>query len=135
MMVAAVFLKRRASCRFLRREKMKVESYDFGVVVIDGEEYTHDLIVDHGKLSKRKKKKSKQYKARYGHTPLTEEENIPWNCKRLIIGTGMSGALPVTEGVKQKAKNGDIELTTMKTPDALKHLNDPDTNLVLHLTC
>lgn len=114
---------------------MKIEQYDFGVVVIDGEEYTHDLVIDHGKIAKRKKKQSKPQKEKFGHTPLTAAENIPWECKKLIIGTGMYGSLPVTKEIKQEAKKHKVKLDTMKTPKALEHINDPDTNLILHLTC
>jgi hypothetical protein len=28
-----------------------------------------------------------------------------------------------------------VKLITMSTPEAVKHINDPGTNLILHLTC
>jgi hypothetical protein len=28
-----------------------------------------------------------------------------------------------------------VELLAVSTPEAIKHVNDPDTNLILHLTC
>jgi hypothetical protein len=28
-----------------------------------------------------------------------------------------------------------VELVIMSTPEAIKHINDPHTNFILHLTC
>jgi len=28
-----------------------------------------------------------------------------------------------------------VEVIALSTPEAIKHINDPDTNLILHLTC
>jgi hypothetical protein len=33
----------------------------------------------------------------------SEEEQVPWKCRRLVIGTG-TGALPLMDEVKQEAK-------------------------------
>ena len=68
---------------------MKVEKVKFGQIIIDGHEYNKDFVVDQGKIFKRNKQVSKALKTGFGHTPLTLGENIPWNCKQLIIGTGM----------------------------------------------
>ncbi len=50
----------------------------FGEIEIDGTRYTNDVVVDAGTIEKRKKKASKAYRDRYGHTPLSVEEIIPW---------------------------------------------------------
>ena len=114
---------------------MKVDEYSFGRIVIDGKEYTKDIVIHDGKIEKRDKKKSKYLKAQYGHTPLTPEENIPWTHKRLIVGTGAYGKLPVVRGVKDEARKKMVKLEIMPTEKALSHLNDADTNMILHLTC
>jgi hypothetical protein len=114
---------------------MIVNDISFGTINIDGEHYSKDLIIDNGSIEKRKKDASKKYADRYGHTPLSVDENIPWNCRRLIVGTGQSSALPVMEEVRDLAVKKGVELRMMSTPEAVKHLNDPDTNFILHLTC
>jgi len=114
---------------------MKIDSYSFGSLVIDGQKYEKDIIIKKGKIKKRKKKASKQFRSNFGHTPLSIWENIPWNCQTLIIGTGNNGALPVMEEVREKARQKGIKLVLMTTPEALKHINDADTNFILHLTC
>lgn len=114
---------------------MIVNHLSFGSVTIDDEEYTNDLIIDQGRIGKRKKGASKKYRDEFGHTPLSASENIPWDCKYLIIGAGHSSALPVMEEVYDEARKRGVELNVMSTPQAVKHINDPETNLVLHLTC
>lgn len=68
------------------------------------------------------------------HCPL---EDIPWNCRHLIIGTGVYGRLPVMEEVKREAQRRHVELLILPTADAIERLGqDPnDTNAILHVTC
>jgi hypothetical protein len=114
---------------------MKIKELSFGSITIDGKIYTKDVIIDSGSVGKRKKAESKKYRDKFGHTPLSPDENIPWNCKHLIIGTGHSSSMPVMEEVYEIARRKGVKLNTMSTPEAIKHINDPDTNLILHLTC
>ena len=114
---------------------MKAKNLSFGSVDIDGETYLKDVVIDNGSVKKRKKSESKKYRDRFGHTPLSADENIPWNCKRLIIGAGHSSSLPVMDEVHEVAAGKGVELIIMSTPEAIKHFNDKNTNLILHLTC
>ncbi len=52
---------------------------------------------------------SKQYRAAYGHTPLSIKEEIPWHCRRLMVATGAQGALPVMDKVRQEATRRKLE--------------------------
>jgi hypothetical protein len=54
--------------------------YSFCSVRIDGVTYDHDLIIDRGKVRKRKKAASRKFRGGYGHTPLSAEEDVPWRC-------------------------------------------------------
>ena len=121
---------------------VEIKGLNFGSITIDGKEYAKDVVIDRGIVKERKKKASKKYKEEFGgHTPLTTEENIPWRCKVLVIGSGHNGALPIEENVIREAKDREIELKVFDTPDAvdyLKKLKKSDireTNAVLHLTC
>ena len=99
--------------------------------------YDHDLIIDRGEIRKRKKAPSKRFRDRYGHTPLSNMEDIPWRCRRLVIGTGAGGALPLMEEVKQEAQRRKVDLVVLPTGEAIGLLNvtTKDTNAVLHVTC
>ena len=76
---------------------MRIDRFMFGSIRIDGEIYAHDVVIDRGQVRKRKKKRSKPFRDAFGHTPLSVEEDIPWNCRRLVVGTGAEGALPVMD--------------------------------------
>jgi hypothetical protein len=116
---------------------MHFRDFAFGSIQIDGITYEHDVVIDRGKIRKRKKKASKKFRDEFGHTPLSIEEEIPWKCKRLVIGTGAYGRLPVMKDVKLEAERRKIELLILPTAraiDTLKQETD-DTNVILHVTC
>jgi hypothetical protein len=115
---------------------MRIEAFSFGLIRIDGVTYEHDVVIDRGQVHKRKKKPSKQFRDAFGHTPVSMAEGIPWECRRLVIGTG-TGALPVMEEVKREAQRRKIKLIILPTLEAIQELkNDPAaTNAVLHVTC
>jgi len=115
---------------------MKFDSFSFGSIRIDGITYDCDVVIDRGKVRKRDKKPSKPFRDAYGHTPLSAEEKIPWNCRRLVIGTG-GGALPVMDEVGKEAKRRNVELLVVPTTGAIQELekHPKHTNAILHLTC
>ncbi len=115
---------------------MRFEAFSFGSICIDGVTYEHDVLIDRGQVCKRKKKASKKFYDAFGHTPLSLEEEIPWKCRRLMIGTG-TGALPVMEEVKREAKRRKIKLLILPTTEAIELLkgNPKETNAILHVTC
>ena len=115
---------------------MRFEAFIFGSIRIDGVTYEHDVVIDRGRVRKRKKKPSKKFRGEFGHTPLSVEEEIPWKCRRLVVGTG-TGALPVMEDVKREAKRRRIELLIQPTVQAIEILerDSKKTNAVLHVTC
>ena len=115
---------------------MRFEAFCFGSIRIDGVTYEHDVLIDRGRVRKRKKKASKKFRDAFGHTPLSIEEEIPWKCRKLVIGTG-TGALPIMEEVRQEAKRRHVRLLVLPTPQAIRALEeDPEqTNAILHVTC
>ncbi len=116
---------------------MRMTDFSFGSVRVDGVTYDHDLIIDRGRLRKRKKAASKKFRDAYGHTPLSTGEDIPWHCRRLVIGTGANGRLPVLKEVTAEARRRKVDLVVLPTADAIEVLADAtaDTNAILHLTC
>jgi hypothetical protein len=115
---------------------MKFQQFSFGQIRIDGIEYGYDVVIDRGKVGKRKKKASKKFREAFGHTPLSVEEKIPWKCCRLVVGTG-EGALPVMVEVEREAERRKVELLILPTEEAMKFLNEhvEKTNAILHVTC
>ena len=116
---------------------MRFKDFSFGSIRIDGSTYEHDVVIDRGEVRKRKKKPSKKFQEEFGHTPLSIEEEIPWKCSRLVIGTGAYGRLPVMKEVKLEAERRKIELLIFPTAQAIEELekNADGTNAILHMTC
>src|SRR5918994_1900639 len=89
---------------------MRIDGYTFGSIRIDGVDYEHDVVIARGRVRKRKKRPSKPFRDAFGHTPLSVEEDIPWGCRRLVVGTGASGALPVMDEVTAEAARREVTL-------------------------
>jgi hypothetical protein len=116
---------------------MRFEHFVFGSIRIDGRTYEHDVVIDLGAVRKREKKASRPLRVTYGHTPLSILERIPWNCHRLVVGTGVHGALPIVPELSREAERRGVELVAVPTADAIALLQEDgrDTNAVLHVTC
>ena len=115
---------------------MKFQQFSFGQIRIDGIEYGYDVVIDQGEIRRRKKKPSKKFRESFAHTPLSLEEEIPWNCRRLVVGTG-TGALPVMDEVRREAEQHKVELIILPTEEAIEFLkrHEENTNAILHVTC
>jgi hypothetical protein len=116
---------------------MRFDKFSFGSIRIDGVTCDYDVVIDGGEIRKRKKKPSKRFRDEFGHTPLSIEEDIPWKCRRLVVGTGAYGKLPVMKEVKRKAERRNVELLVVTTSRAIEALNQDaeETNAILHVTC
>jgi hypothetical protein len=117
---------------------MKCRLVSFGEIEIDGERFEHDVVIEKGRVRRRKKGPSKRFRVEYGHTPLTPEEAIPWSSPRLIVGTGANGALPITEDFFREAAKRGVEVVAGPTVEACELLAAVDRKsvaAVLHVTC
>ena len=95
---------------------MRFEDFSFGSIRIDGVTDEHDVVIDRGWVRKRKKKPSKKFRVEFGHTPLSLEEKIPWQCRRL------TGNAPVPVPTRQSKAN--VQFTVRKTMrDAHEEMN------------
>ena len=115
----------------------RISHYKFGTIRIDGVTYDRDVLIDRGAVRRRHKKASKEFREAFGHTPLSLREDIPWECERLVVGTGALGALPVMVEVEMEAARRGVQLVTMPTLEAIDYLRreGEQSNAILHLTC
>jgi hypothetical protein len=116
---------------------MDFGKFHFGRIEIDGVTYERDVVIDRGRIRKREKQPSKRFREEFGHTPVSVEEEIPWKCQRLVVGTGRYGSLPVMDEVKLEARRRKVDLLILPTDEAIETLaNQPKgTNAILHVTC
>jgi len=115
-----------------------VDYPSFGAIVIEGARFEHDVVVEAGRVRRREKGPSKAYRNRYGHTPLSSDEDIPWSAPRLVVGTGASGQLPIMPEVWEEAKVRGVELITLPTSEAcelLRSIDEGEICAILHVTC
>ena len=116
-------LGRRIGPKFVDRVKRAVFVAVFPGEV-EGECYDYDLVIEQSRIRKRRKKPSKAYRERYGHSPLSAEEGIPWHGKQLFIGTGMYGNLPVMPEVYTAAEKERIQVVALPTPELCNKLQN-----------
>jgi len=113
---------------------MRIESYEFGRIVIDGREYRNDVIIfeDHVKGD---------WWRREGHRLQIEDldEIVEKNPELLIVGTGYSGLMVVPKNVEDYLNSLGIELKAMDTRKAVDLYNkvsgEKRVIAALHLTC
>ncbi len=111
-----------------------INSYSFGVITINNQKLTKDLIIYPDHITPNWRRKT-------GH--LLTEDDIPeildYKPEVLIIGTGASGLMKVDGKLKEKLKALGIEFVIKKTAEAVKEYNGIYKNkkvvCVLHLTC
>ena len=117
---------------------MKAQLVSFGLIEIDGQRYGHDVVLEGGLVRRRKKAPSKPYRERYGHTPLSPDEAIPWSSGTLIVGTGASAQLPITPELYSEAARRGVKVVALSTKAACRLLRSADrteVTAILHVTC
>jgi len=110
----------------------------FGAVEIDGETYEGDVVIEDGRVRRRKKGPSKPRRAEFGHTPLTGAERIPWSAPTLVIGSGADGQLPVTDDLYHEAARRGVTVVVRPTAEACQLVSGAKPGsvaAVLHVTC
>jgi hypothetical protein len=114
---------------------MKIDKYNFGSIIINGKEYTKDVIIF----------------PEYVFSPWWREEGhslslsdlkevIDLRPSLLIIGTGAHGIMKVPEKTIKELGEKDIKTIITRTGNAVKLYNEKiktDENVVacIHLTC
>jgi len=113
---------------------MKIESYRFGEIVIEGERYTADVIVFPDRVRA-------GWWRKQGHLLQLEDlhEALGEGPEALIVGTGAHGCMKVAPEVMAHAKELGIELLAFDTTAACQTFNQlvgkRKVVAVLHLTC
>ena len=116
---------------------MRFDNFSFGSLQIDDSTYEHDVVIERGEIRDRKKKASKKFRNDFGHTPLSIAEDLPWKCRRRVIGTGAYGRMPVMEEVEREARRHKVKLLILPTMQAIEIFQEEpeDTNAILHVSC
>lgn len=111
----------------------------FGWIKVNGDKYEKDIILHaDGTVTTREKKKSKDLKTIYGHTPLSERELDFLTQEKpevVYIGTGHQAALPITpEAMSILKKYETVVLPTQEVTERINHEHRKMVALI-HVTC
>ncbi len=114
---------------------MRIDSYQFGNIVIDGVNYSSDCLIFGGTV------RANWWRKR-GHL-LSAEDLQPVIAAKpslLIVGCGESGLMKVSDEVRQVLLEEDIQLEAVDTAKAVERFNElsqtgVDIAAALHLAC
>ena len=112
---------------------MTISDYNFGRVVVDGDEHTRDLIVLPGRVVP-------EWWRRDGHSLVLDdlEEVLDELPERLIVGCGAHGRLLPDPSVAEELARRGVEIEALPTAEAVRRYGESDpsrTAAALHLTC
>lgn len=114
---------------------MRIDSYQFGKIVIDGVDYSSDVIILGDTVQS-------DWWRKQGHSLCTEDLNTILKAKPsvLVVGCGASGLMEVPDKTRQVLKEHDIQLEahdSYKAVQKFNELSEAGVNVAaaLHLTC
>jgi len=111
-----------------------IDSYQFGLIVINGKKYTSDVIIFPDRVRD-------NWWRRTGHQLCLEDiaEVMAENPEVLVVGTGASGLVRVLPEVRKSVDARNIKLIVQATDEACHTYNQlchsQKVMAVLHLTC
>ena len=111
----------------------RIENYDFGRIVVDGEELTRDVIILPDRLV------TNWWRVDGHRLVLADLDDVLGELPdQLVIGTGAYAQMrPDPETLEQLRQRG-VEIETLPTGDAVRRYGELDprrTAAALHLTC
>ncbi len=111
-----------------------IQSFEYGKIVIDNQEYTHDvMITPDGKVHK--------WWRFEGHLVARDDLKMLLDDppELLIIGAGTNGRMSLPPGLRQYLVDKGIEVEYDRTDHAIELYNQRDTSkktvAALHITC
>ena len=113
---------------------MKIDSYSFGSLVVDGKMYTSDVIIYPGRVDP-------SWWRKEGHLLQIADLADALNAKPqiLIVGTGYSGMMVVSKETEYRIRSRGIDIyvaTTGKAVELFNTMQGKKTMIAaLHLTC
>lgn len=113
---------------------MKIESYSFGSIVVDGQRYSSDVLICGDEV------KADWWRER-GHR--LQMKDLDWVIKRqpevLVVGKGARGVMSVPQNIKEELESRGIKVIVERTAKACQIYNELHKSkkvaAALHLTC
>jgi hypothetical protein len=117
----------------------RIDRTAFGSVTIDGEIFTHDVIIRlGGRVEKRKKQLSKAVYGTSHIISLAEAEHLYQDgAERLLIGAGQDGRVELSEEATDYLARARCRVELLPTPEVIPVWNQAQGAVIglLHVTC
>ena len=114
---------------------MRIDSYQFGQIVIDGTSYSSDCLIIGDSVQS-------NWWRKQGHSLAIEdiEAVIATKPSVLVVGCGASGFMDIPKQTQQVLQQNDIQLEVLVTDKAVQRFNElsqagVNVAAALHLTC
>ena len=117
----------------------KVNRFDFGSIVIDGKQYSYDVVVlPDGTVKEREAGKAKFGGHTIGKAEI--EELAKMKPETLILGTGTDGMATLSEDGQAYAGKAKLNLVVLPSSQAIQKLNQltgegKRVAALIHITC
>jgi hypothetical protein len=117
-----------------------IQETKFGSITVNDERIEHDVVIRlSGKVTKRKKKLSKQYYGTSHKVSLDEAKDIfEKGAKRLIVGSGQYDNVRLSPEAKDYFQRKGCSVQLVPTPEAVKFWNKAKGDRTIgmfHVTC
>ena len=98
-----------------KRVPIRFEEFSLGSIPIDGTTDGDGVVIDRRHIHKWNEKPSKKFRDTFGLTPLSIEEDMPWKCRRLVIGIGTTGRLAGHRRGEARSASREIKFGILPT--------------------
>lgn len=119
---------------------IKIDFVEWGKIRIDGEEYKQVLIVEDSVIERDSEKLHQLFGTTHQIGDWEVEELLKEKPEVIVVGTGWEGILEVSEELRAKSEELEIEIKILRTPEAVEEHNKlmeqgKKVNALIHTTC
>lgn len=122
------------------KPKIRIDSCSWGKIVVNGQKYDQVLIVGDEVLERDREKLERLFGTTHVIGEWEEEKLLSQNPEIVLIGTGWSGVLKVSDQTRKNLENAGIEVKIALTPLTVSEFNrliaeGKRVNALIHTTC
>lgn len=119
---------------------IKIDKVEWGKIEINGKKYGQVLIVGDQVIERDSEKLHQLFDTTHKIGDWEIEKLFSGNPELIVIGTGWTEVLKVSEELKAKSEKLQIELRALRTPKAVEEYNKftgegKKVNALIHTTC
>lgn len=119
---------------------IKIDAVEWGKIVVKGREYKQILAVGEKVFERDSEKLHQLFGTTHQIGDWETEELLKGKPEVIVIGNGWDGILEVSEELRTKSEELEIEIKILRTPKAVEEFNQlveegKRVNALIHTTC